>query len=262
VSDGRWSIGQLARTSGVTVRTLYYYDEIGLVPPSERTHAGHRRYTEDDVRRLYRVRALTQLGLSLDEVAAVLGRGSEDLTALRDLLHAQLADLDAKSRRLAEVRQRVQGLIEQLDGAVMPEPERFLVALELVAPFHAHFSARQRDALAERRAELGADTVDALRAQWLTIIAELHAHLARGTPVEDAVVQELAASWRRIGDAFRTGHEDVDEELGASATALWQAHGTRVSRQLSDSVDWLAPDDVANIVDYVRRAWRVGPNER
>jgi DNA-binding transcriptional MerR regulator len=81
VSEGRWSIGQLARSSGVTIRTLYYYDEIGLVSASERTSAGHRRYSEDDVRRLYRVRALTQLGLSLDEVAAVLGRGTEDMTA-------------------------------------------------------------------------------------------------------------------------------------------------------------------------------------
>jgi DNA-binding transcriptional MerR regulator len=262
VSDGRWSIGQLARTSGVTVRTLYYYDEIGLVSPSERTPAGHRRYTEDDVRRLYRVRALTQLGLSLEEVAAVLGRGTEDLSALRDLLHAQLADLDAKSRRLVEVRQQVLGLIERLDGAVMPEPERFLAALELAAPFHAHFSARQRDALAERRAELGADTIDALRAQWLAIIAELHEHRARGTPVEDPEVQELAAGWRRIGDTFRTGGEHLDEELGDAAKALWQEHRTHISKQLSDSVDWLAPDDMANIVDYVRRAWHAGPNER
>jgi DNA-binding transcriptional MerR regulator len=262
VSDGRWSIGQLARTSGVTVRTLYYYDEIGLVPPSERTRAGHRRYTEDDVRRLYRVRALTQLGLSLEEVAAVLGRGTEDLTALRDLLHTQLADLDAKSRRLAEVRQQVLGLIEQLDGEVMPEPERFLAALELAAPFHAHFSARQRDALAERRAELGTDAIDALRAQWLEIIAKLREHRTKGTPAEDPAVQELAAGWRRIADTFRTGHEHLDNEVGAAATALWQEHRTRISKQLSDNVDWLAPDDVANIVDYVGRAWRAGPTER
>lgn len=210
MSEGRWSIGQLARTSGVTIRTLYYYDEIGLVPSSERTSAGHRRYTEDDVRRLYRVRALTQLGLSLDEVATVLDRGTEDLTALRDVLQAQLADLDAKSRRLAEVRQQVLGLIEQLDGEVMPEPERFLAALELAAPFHAHFSARQRDALAERRAELGADTIDALRVQWLTITAELQEHRTKGTPVEDSAVQELAAGWRRIGETFRTGAEHLE----------------------------------------------------
>jgi hypothetical protein len=56
MGDQRWSIGQLARASGVTVRTLHYYDQIGLVSPGERTAAGHRRYVEADVRRLYRVR--------------------------------------------------------------------------------------------------------------------------------------------------------------------------------------------------------------
>jgi DNA-binding transcriptional MerR regulator len=233
---------------------LYYYDEIGLLSASERTTAGHRRYTEDDVRRLYRIRALTQLGLSLDEVAVVLRRGAEDLTALRDLLHEQLADLDAKARRLDEMRRQVLGLVEQLDGAVLPEPERFLAALELAAPFTAHFSERQRDALADRRAELGADTIDALRAQWLTILAGLRDHMTRGTPVEDAEVQELVAGWQRIGETFRTGREHLDKELGAAADAMWQQHRTRISQHVSDGVDWLAPDDMTNIMDYLNRA--------
>ncbi|TMR24146.1 MerR family transcriptional regulator [Nonomuraea turkmeniaca] len=75
----------------MTIRTLYHYDEIGLVGAGERTAAGHRRYTEADLRRLYRVRALRGLGLSLDEIAEVLKEPSDDLTALRGLLGAQLA---------------------------------------------------------------------------------------------------------------------------------------------------------------------------
>ncbi|MFI6739357.1 MerR family transcriptional regulator [Nonomuraea sp. NPDC050451] len=77
----RWTIGELAKASGVTVRTLYHYDEIGLARAGERTASGHRRYTEADLRRLYRVRALRGLGLSLEEIAEVLnnpaGRGRE-----------------------------------------------------------------------------------------------------------------------------------------------------------------------------------------
>ncbi|WP_233223318.1 MerR family transcriptional regulator [Amycolatopsis sp. CA-128772] len=45
--------------------TVHHYDRIGLVPPAERTPAGHRRYAEADVRRLHRVRTLSWLGLSL-----------------------------------------------------------------------------------------------------------------------------------------------------------------------------------------------------
>lgn len=250
----RWSIGELARASGVTVRTLYYYDEIGLVPAGERTPAGHRRYTDDDVRRLYRVRALTQLGLSLDEVATVLDRRAEDLTALRDLLHAQLADLDVRQRQISETRLQVQGLLDQLDGESMPEPERFLAALEVTAPFYAHLSPRHRDALAQRRAELGRDAIDALRAEWLTVVAGLREHLAAGTPPGDRDVQDLADRWQRIGDAFRTGSGPVDEQIEAATKAMWRDHGTRISAHLADRVDWLAPGDMAAVVDYLQRA--------
>jgi DNA-binding transcriptional MerR regulator len=83
VSERRWSIGELARASGVTVRTLHHYDRIGLVSPGERTPAGHRRYVEADVRRLYRVRTLCGMGLSLDEVSVVLRNAGDDLDSLR-----------------------------------------------------------------------------------------------------------------------------------------------------------------------------------
>ena len=48
-----WSVGELARATGVTVRALHHYDEVGLLAPSARTAAGHRRYSDEDLRRLY-----------------------------------------------------------------------------------------------------------------------------------------------------------------------------------------------------------------
>ena len=46
-----YSVGQVAGFAGVTVRTLHHYDEIGLLAPGGRTHAGHRRYTDADIDR-------------------------------------------------------------------------------------------------------------------------------------------------------------------------------------------------------------------
>jgi DNA-binding transcriptional MerR regulator len=249
-----WSIGDLARASGVTIRTLYHYDEIGLVSAGDRTASGHRRYTADDVRRLYRVRALTQLGLSLEDVARVLERGAEDLTALRDLLHAQLADLDVRARQVNELSRRVQGLVEQLDGETMPEPARFLATLELTAQLYGGLSTEQRDALAERRAELGDDTVDAMRSEWLTIFKELKGHLAAGTPAGDPEVAELAARWQRVATSFRTGQAHIDQQVQATSGALWEQHGDRIGQYLSDRVDWLEPDDMAAIMAYLKEA--------
>ena len=249
-----WTIGELAKASGVTIRTLYYYDEIGLVQASERTSSGHRRYTDDDVRRLYQVRALTQLGLSLDEVATVLRRGAEDLTAFRDLLHAQLADLEVRARQLAEAKQRILGLVQQLDGEEMPEPERFLATLEMTAQLYGHLSGQQWDALAERRAELGEDTVDTLRSEFATVVKELRRHLAEDTPAEDPAVRELAVRWQRISAAFRTGRPEIDEQLKATGETVWRQHSAKISEYVSDRAGWSAPGDWAAIVEYVQRA--------
>jgi hypothetical protein len=50
-----WKVGELARTTGLTVRTLHHWDALGLPTPSERTPAGYRLYDEGDVRRLYQI---------------------------------------------------------------------------------------------------------------------------------------------------------------------------------------------------------------
>lgn len=67
-TSGRyWRIGELAEATGLTVRTLHHYEHIGLLAPAERTEGHQRLYDERDVRRLYRIRALRDLGLSLAE---------------------------------------------------------------------------------------------------------------------------------------------------------------------------------------------------
>ncbi|MGH3623029.1 MAG: MerR family transcriptional regulator [Sciscionella sp.] len=65
-----WRVGELAAETGLTVRALHHYDEIGLLVPSVRGNGGHRHYTESDVRRLHRILALRGFRLSLAEIAA------------------------------------------------------------------------------------------------------------------------------------------------------------------------------------------------
>src|SRR4051794_32555529 len=67
-------VGESARRTGLTIRTLHHYDELGLLRPSGHTESGHRLYTAADVARLQQVLSLRQLGFSLDEVRACLDR--------------------------------------------------------------------------------------------------------------------------------------------------------------------------------------------
>ena len=61
-------VGELAKRTGVSVRTLHYYDEIGLLSPSHRSEAGYRLYSAEDIARLQQIKSLRQLGFRLEEI--------------------------------------------------------------------------------------------------------------------------------------------------------------------------------------------------
>ncbi|GAB2736950.1 MerR family transcriptional regulator [Streptomyces bullii] len=92
-----YSVGQVAGFAGVTVRTLHHYDAIGLLVPSERSHAGHRRYSDADLDRLQQILFYRELGFPLEEVAALLDDPDADprahLRRQHDLLTARIEKL-------------------------------------------------------------------------------------------------------------------------------------------------------------------------
>ncbi len=70
---GRLRIGEVAKLLGVTPKTVRHYEEVGLLKQPERTEAGYRLYSADDLLRLHRIKRLRSLGLSLTQVKGVLG---------------------------------------------------------------------------------------------------------------------------------------------------------------------------------------------
>jgi DNA-binding transcriptional MerR regulator len=107
-----FSIGEFARFAGVSVRTVRYYDEVGLLPPVAVDPAtGYRSYGADQLARLHRIVALKELGLSLRQLQPLLD--DLDPTELRGMLQLRRAELEDRvgisyrsatsaSRQLAE----------------------------------------------------------------------------------------------------------------------------------------------------------------
>ena len=108
-----WAIAEVCERTGLSPRTVRYYEEIGLLSGVRRSEAGRRVYGPDDVERLRFITRLKALGLSLKEISelnavyAIGGSTEAMLDRLRDLLDAHLADVD---RRLSELT----GLRDQL----------------------------------------------------------------------------------------------------------------------------------------------------
>ncbi|HEX5257092.1 MAG TPA: MerR family transcriptional regulator [Mycobacterium sp.] len=104
---GGFKVGELARASGLSIRTVRYYDQIALLRPSRRSEGGHRVYDDDDVRRLYRICLLRRAGLPLADIARALDEPDWDLYHAmlhhRDLLDHHIGVSSALRRRLSQM---------------------------------------------------------------------------------------------------------------------------------------------------------------
>ncbi|TNJ60174.1 MerR family transcriptional regulator [Paenibacillus hemerocallicola] len=99
-----WKVGDLAKMTGLTVRTLRFYDQIGLFSPSGQTESGHRLYSESDLSRLQQILSLKELGLSLEEVKSALTGG-------------QISPLEIVNLQIGRIKEQIklqQNLLEQL----------------------------------------------------------------------------------------------------------------------------------------------------
>lgn len=114
-------IGELAERTGLSLRTLRHYDDIGLLTPSARTEGGFRLYTADDESRLLLIRRMKPLGYSLEEMGRLLevvdGLASDPTdAALRARLDAMRAEAGERRERLRSQLAAADEFLAQLDA--------------------------------------------------------------------------------------------------------------------------------------------------
>ena len=135
-------IGELAGLVGISTRAIRHYHDVGLLPEPARTANGYREYSLRDAVELARVRRLTELGLSLDEVAdALTGDAGRDLT---EILRELDADLARQEAGLRQRRARLAQLLRQAEAGGQPSEQA------PVSPGLAGLFGRMADVAAER----------------------------------------------------------------------------------------------------------------
>lgn len=114
------TVGQLARATGVSAKTIRYYEQVGVLPVPRRSEAGYRHYSRHDVHRLLFIRRARALGLSLANLKVLtVELDSRACLTMRPRLHAlvteqlrtvqqQIAEFQVLEKQLAQVLQRLQ----------------------------------------------------------------------------------------------------------------------------------------------------------
>ena len=204
-----WTVGELARLAGITVRTLHHYDRIGLVRPSERTSAGYRCYDGRDLDRLQQVLVYRELGFPLEEVATLLDDPSADPEEHLRRQHRLLRDrLERTSAMVAAVEKEMEA--RQMGISLTPE-ERFEVFGEHdPAQYEAEVEERwgETDAYAQSKRKTAAYSKD----DWVRIKAE-------GADIE-----------ARFAAALRSGVAPESDE----AMAIAEEHRQQITRNFYD----------------------------
>jgi len=214
-----FTVGELSRLTGVTVRTLHHYDEIGLVVPSQRTPAGYRLYDDKDVIRLQQVLLFRELGLPLDEIAFAI----DEAGTREELLLKHREVLVAKRARLDTMLSALDNALGALAKGQAMQPDDVKQMFEGFDPSQYEEEAKQRwgdtDSYKEsmrRTKKYGKAEWDQIQRDWGTIYSALADHMKAGTPVADAAVQSLVEKHRaHIDRWFYPCSKDMHKGLGA-----------------------------------------------
>jgi MerR family transcriptional regulator, thiopeptide resistance regulator len=211
-------IGEVARASGLTVRTLHHYDAIGLLVPSERSEAGYRLYSDGDVRRLYRILALRGMGFPLEEIAATLVREGEDPRAA---VRRHLERIDGQLRLAGQLRARLTRILDVLDRTDEPSGDQFIDAIEVMTRMERYYTPEQLEQLGKRAEALGDAGMQRAQDDWAALIADVEAERAAGTDPADARLDPLVERWTELIGQFTGG----DPGIKASLQAMYDTEG-------------------------------------
>jgi DNA-binding transcriptional MerR regulator len=178
----RYRIGELARLSGLSVKTIRFYSDRGLVPPAERTEAGYRVYDERALAQLELIRALRELGASLADIERVLSRELD----VPELVALQLEAVEAQLRVL-----RVRRAVLMAVASGEPDGQKLRIMTRL-----AHISDDERKRIVEQFLDevLGGLEID----------PGLEARLRGGLPeLPDEPTPEQVEAWVELAELVR-----------------------------------------------------------
>lgn len=211
-------VGELARRTGLTIRTLHHYDEIGLLKPSLHTESGHRLYMPADIARLQQVLALRQFGFSLEEVRACLDKA--DFVPLQ-LIRLQLTRVREQIALQQKLCERLEALARLCGSAGEVSAEEFLRTIEVMTMIENLYTPEQMKQFEELGKTVGQEEVQAVQDGWTTLLPDVQAnrHLDPASPEAQALGQrweELMARmqrdyapapglWQAIGDNYKQG---------------------------------------------------------
>jgi len=205
-----YGVRQLADLAGVSVRTLHYYDQIGLLKPSSHSENGYRYYDESSAILLQQVLFFRELGFTLDEIRTIVGQPGFDV---RRALEEHRVLLSKRADRIAVLLQTVDKTIKKIEGEIDMETREYYEGFSDARIEEYRKEARQRwgeDTVRDsesRVLKMGRQRMTELQAEGGAIFQTLAELMPKGAASLE--VQEQVAKWREWLEHFSTYSDEA-----------------------------------------------------
>ena len=224
-------VGELTKRTGLTVRTLHHYDEIGLLAPAERTSSGHRLYGETELRRLQEIVSLKSVGLPLREIKEYLLRNEASLDRVLELQVERINQQIAGRKRLLALIQGLRQRLRSPNGVTLEELTR---TIEVTMKYEKYYTPEQ---LEEHAGEVGEERIQAVQQEWTELFAAYQASMEKGCEPASDEVQALARKSAALIQEFTGGDEAIAASLGnmyktEGGDGISSSHGMNTSPEL------------------------------
>lgn len=214
-----YRVGELSEKTGVTVKTLHYYEQLGLLSPGRQPHSGYRMYTSSDILRLQEISVLKEMGFSLSAIKDILDQHSRNTTqgtkedVWRDAISDQIKSLREEQLRLFRIEQLLQGSLYSLemnDEVKLDDMMRFIKELQSVRP-EDHQKWRSKYFTPEEIDKLPSSNLeDPINQEWAKLLKVIRSHVHEPADAPASLV--LAEQIIRIADQLFQGDEVLTEK--------------------------------------------------
>jgi len=209
------TIGQAAKRMGTTVRTLQYYDSLGLLSPSDTSTGGRRLYTARDVVRLHQIQSMKYLGFSLDDIKTrliTLATPTEVAAALAEQATAVRGQIEA----LRRVLKAIEALSEETTKMDTVDWSRYadiVHVLQLGGRDYWFITAFSDEMLDHIHTRFDADTGLTMIDRWASLAAELTTLKDAGASPNSPEAQQVAHDFWAFVMEFTGGDLSLLPEL-------------------------------------------------
>jgi DNA-binding transcriptional MerR regulator len=209
----RWTVGEVAKRTGLSVRSLHHYDAIGLLSPAQRSDAGYRLYAADDLARLQQIRSLRQLGFTLEEIRRLLDR--PDLSPLEVIgLHlGRVVEQMVAQQRLYERLSILAGRIATTEEVSAREFMETIEVMMMVENVEKYYTPEQLAELHQRQERIGPERLRQVETEWPALIAQVRVEMEQGTDPHAERMQALGRRWSSLIAEFTGGNPGIERSL-------------------------------------------------